>query len=471
MKKIISFMLATIMLLGAFSIGVFAETSLDTLDIKAVKGASIRISEVAGIRFKTMINKAQLDALVKEKGAANVEIGTIIAPTQYVRGAGKFTMAALDAYRTAKNIPNVTYVQIKANYANYFAKETVGETEYYVYAGSLENILPQNVMLAFSGIGYVKVGDEVVYAEYNEADSSRTVGYVAYRAYLKNDANLGENGKTLIDDFANKFLTAKLGTNVPDISNVRYFEAYDDMEDSADYEYVTSMLGWKDNFHYSNDFYSYGKDVKAKYSDGKLVFNVTRDERKGHQQDEEFINNYDAEIFTSGRDKTHALLTIPGLDNETLFAGDNHTFVMQFDMKIVSGNAGVGIAYCEKDKADGSFNNFGRGRFVNARQSCVVCFESNKSANWYKNQPANEGDITPYCKPAEKTVRVQFVFNKAMTVQQLILNGQVINCIIANADQVSGQFDIGIYLLDAGVTEIDNLLVYSYGDGGYLQQD
>lgn len=468
MKKIISFMLATIMLLGAFSIGVFAETSLDTLDIKAVKGASIRISEAAGIRFKTMINKAQLDALVKEKGAANVEIGTIIAPTQYVRGAGKFTMAALDAYRTAKNIPNVTYVQIKANYANYFAKETVGETEYYVYAGSLENILPQNEMLEFSGIGYVKVGDEVVYAEYNEADSSRTVGYVAYRAYLKNDANLGTTGKPLITGFANKFLTAKLGTNVPDISNVRYFEAYDDMEDSADYEYVTSMLGWKDTFHYSNAYYSYGKDVKAKYSDGKLVFNVTRAEREGHQQDEEFINNYNAEIFTSGRDKTHALLTIPGLDNETLFAGDNHTFVMQFDMKIVSGNAGVGIAYCEKDNADGSFNNFGRGRFVNASQSCVVCFESDKSANWYKKQPANNGDITTYCNPAEKTVRVQFVFNKAMTVQQLILDGQVINCIIAGANQVSGQFDIGIYLLDAGVTEIDNLLVYSYGDGGYL---
>ena len=467
MKKIISFVLATVMLLGMFSIGTFAEAPL-TLDMMAVEGASVRIGEVAGIRFKTMINKAQLDAIVDANGESNVEIGTLITPTQYVKGAGAFTMAALDAFKEIKGFENPAYVKVKATYTMPFETTKDG---YYVYAGSLENILSDNVMLDFSGIGYVKVGDEVVYAEYNEADSSRTVGYVAYRAYLKNDANLGENGKTLIDDFANKFLTAKLGTNVPDISNVRYFEAYDDMEDSADYEYVTSMLGWKDNFYYSNRYYSYGKDVKAKYSDGKLVFNVTRDERKGHQQDEEFINNYDAEIFTSGRDKTHALLTIPGLDNETLFAGDNHTFVMQFDMKIVSDNAGVGIAYCEKDKADGSFNNFGRGRFVNARQSCVVCFEADKSANWYKKQPANDGDITPYCKPAEETVRVQFVFNKAMTVQQLILNGQVINCVIANANQVSGQFDIGIYLLDAGVTEIDNLLVYSYGDGGYLQQD
>lgn len=467
MKKIISIILAAIMLMSMFSVAAYAEETL-TLDMKAVEGASIRIGDVAGIRFQTLINKAELDALVAENGEANVEIGTLIAPTVYVQKAGAFTMAALDAYKEAKPLNSAAYVKVKATYSMPFSTKTVDGVVYYVYAGSLENIREENVMLDFSGIGYVKVGDEVVYANYNEADSSRTVGYVAYRAYLANDANLGENGKTLIDDFANKFLTAKLGTNVPDISNVRYFEAYDDMEDSADYEYVTSMLGWKDNFHHSNNLYSYGKDVKAKYSDGKLVFNMTQGEREGHQQDAEFINNYDPTVHTAGRDKTHALLTIPGLDNETLFAGDNHTYVLQFDMKIVEGNGGVGIAYCEKNNADGTFNNFGRGRFVDKTNSWLVCFESNKTANWYKKQPAN-GSIAPYCNPAEETVRVQFVFNKAMTVQQLILNGQVINCVIANANQVSGQFDIGMYFVSAGITEIDNLLVYSYGDGGYLQ--
>ena len=467
MKKIISFLLATVMLLGMFSIGAFAENSLD-LDIKAVEGASVRIGEVAGIRFQTMINKAELDALVAENGASSVEIGTLITPTQYVKGAGAFTMEALDAYKAFKGFENEAYVKVKATYANPFDTETVDGTEYYVYAGSLENILDANVMLSFSGIGYVKVGDEIVYAEYNEFNSSRTVGYVAYRAYLDKDSGLDSDDKTLIDDFANKFLVAKLGAGAPDISTIRYFEAYDDMEDSADYEYVTSMLGWKDSFHHSNNFYSYGKDVKAKYSDGKLLFNMTQGEREGYQQEAEFINNYDSTVHTAGRDKTHALLTIPGLDNETLFAGGNHTYVLQFDMKIVEGNGGVGFAYCEKNNADGTFNNFGRGRFVDKTNSWVVCFEGNKTASWYKKQPAN-GSIASYCNPAEETVRVQFVFNKDMTVQQLILNGQVINCVIANANQVSGQFDIGMYFVSTGITEIDNLLVYSYGDGGYLQ--
>ena len=60
---------------------------------------------------------------------------------------------------------------------------------------------------------------------------------------------------------------------------------------------------------------------------------------------------------------------------------------------------------------------------------------------------------------------------KDMTVQQMSLNGTVINATYANADQVSGNFDIGLYFLKVGTVEIDNLLVYSYGDGGYLQQD
>ena len=465
MKKIISFVLATIMFLGMFSFGALAQTSLSELDIQAVEGASVRIGEVAGIRFKTMINKAQLDAIVDANGESNVEIGTLITPTKYVKGADAFTMAALDAFKEIKGFENPAYVKVKATYTMPF--ETT-EDGYYVYAGSLENILSDNVMLDFSGIGYVKVGDEVVYAKYNEFNSSRTVGYVAYRAYLKNDANLGENGKTLIDDFANKFLVDKLGENAPDISTVRYFEAYDDMADTADYEYITSMLGWKDNFfNCGGSNYVYGKDVKAKYADGKLVFDMKFGARENHTADEEFTT-----CNTLGKTKQnnqHGLFTIPGLDNTTLFADGNDTFVLQFDIKIVEGNGGVGFAYCEKDKADGTHNNFGRGRFVDAGNSWVVCFETAGTDGWYKKP--GDGNISEYCAPAEDVVRVKFLFNKDMTVQKLYLNDHALDRIIAGSNQVSGEFDIGLYFVSEGITEIDNLLVYSYGDGGYLQQD
>ena len=464
MKKIISFVLATVMLLGMFSIGTFAEAPL-TLDMKAVEGASVRIGEVAGIRFKTMINMAKLDALVEEKGVSNVEIGTLITPTQYVKGAGAFTMEALDAYKAVKEFENDAYVKVRATYANPFDTETVEGTEYYVYAGSLENILDNNIMLSFSGIGYVKVGDEVVYADYNEFNSSRTVGYVAYRAYLDKDSGLDSDDKTLIDDFANKFLVAKLGTNVPDISTIRYFETYDDMADTADFADATTFLGWKDNLVYGDNgnAYVYGKDVKAKYEGGKLVFKTTNTAREGHTTEEEFITSNT--LNATRQDAAHSLLTIPGLDSTTLYADGNHTFVMQFDMKITSfeGDCAVGIAYCDKENS-----NFSRGRFVAATDvSWVFCSETSNNTKWHKAP----GSISAYCDPDEKVVSVKFVFNKDMTVQQMILNGTKIDCIIVAADQVSESFDIGLYFLKIGTVEIDNLLVYSYGDGGYLQQD
>lgn len=451
MKKIISFLLATIMLLGMFSIGALAETPL-TLDMKAVEGASVRIGDVAGIRFQTMINKAELDAIVTANGASNVEIGTLITPTQYVKGAGAFTMAALDAYKELKGFENVAYVKVLASYENPF-KTT--EDGYYIYAGSLENILDDNVMLDFSGIGYVKVGDEVVYAEYNELISSRTVGYVAYRAYLANDENLGTNGKSLIDDFANKFLVAKLGSGAPDISTIRYFEAYDDMANTADFVDATTFLGWKDNFVYGSNGagYVYGKDVKARYEDGKLIFQTTNTAREGHTSEYEFtISNT---LGATSQDVAHSLLTIPGLDNTTLYAEGNDTFVMQFDMKITAfdGDCGVGIAYCDKD------TNLSRGRFVAASDvSWMFCSEVANTTAWYKKP----GSIAAYCDPDAAVVRVQFILNKDMTVQQMSLNGTVINATYANADQVSGNFDIGLYFLKVGTVEIDNLLVYSY---------
>ena len=76
MKKIISIILVAVMLMSVLSVTVFAEDTL-TLDMKAVEGASIRIGDVAGIRFQTLINKAELDKLVAENGEANVEMARL----------------------------------------------------------------------------------------------------------------------------------------------------------------------------------------------------------------------------------------------------------------------------------------------------------------------------------------------------------------------------------------------------------
>ena len=455
MKRTISMILAIVMMLGMFCMTASAENAtLAALDIQMLDGASIRVGTVAGIRYSTLINKAQLDALTENN---TVEIGTIIAPTQYVTDAGAFTMAALDQFKTENNIENATYVKVPATVGTPLKTVTVDETEYYVYAGSLENIKDANQTLAFSGIGYVKIGEDVVYATYNNTNS-RSVGYVAYRAYMDPDfkAEFGTDGQGLIDDFANAFLTATLGAGAPDSSTVRYFEGYDDMANTADFADATTFLGWKDNFVYNGKGtgYVYGKDVKAKYADGKLVFQTTNTAREGHMSETEYTTSNTLNAAT--QDALHSLLTIPGLNDETLFAGDNDTFVLQFDMKVTNNadDCGIGIAYCDNSKA-----NFSRGRFVTASAvSWMFCSATDNTTTWRKKP----GSVGTLCDPDATVVRVQFVISKDMTVQKMILNGTAASeGILANADQVSGDFDIGLVFFKAGTIEVDNLLVYS----------
>ena len=459
MKKIISFLLATIMLLCMFSIGTFAETPL-TLDMKAVEGASVRIGDVAGIRFQTMINKAELDAIVTANGASNVEIGTLITPTQYVKGAGAFTMAALDAYKELKGFENVAYVKVLASYANPF-KTT--EDGYYIYAGSLENILDDNVMLDFSGIGYVKVGDEIVYAEYNEFNSSRTVGYVAYRAYLDKDSGLDSDDKTLIDDFANKFLVTKLGNDAPDISKVRYFEAYDDMANTADFADATTFLGWKDNFCAGGANYIYGKDVKAKYNNGTLVFNTTKSAREGHTEEQEYIDNWESTM--TGHDMTHSLLTIPGLNSDILFANGEDTFVLQFD--VVFGGikgGGIGLAVCDDDTWQS------RGFLTNDNSAWLFVAEAAGTTKWAGKQ-SYTGTIGTNKLTITYTVHKDMTGNTYSVYNHADQTTQTLDGLLWNTDQTNGTYSIGLYFVNADIITVDNLLVYSYGDGGYLQQD
>ena len=442
MKKIIAFILATIMMLGMFSIGTFAEASL-TLDIQAVEGASVRIGTVAGIRFKTKINKVQLDAIVAEKGEANVEIGTLITPTEYVRGAGAFTMEALDAYKITAGFSNDAYVKVLATYGSPF--ETEGD--YYIYAGSLENILPQNEMLEFSGIGYVKIGEEVVYADYNEFNSSRTVGYVAYRAYLENDSNLGANGKSLIDGFANKFLVAKLGEDAPDISVIRYFEAFDDKAD-CEYSLATSLLGWSAANYTASNVSIYRPDIQAKYKNGMLIFNAPTVEG--------------ATVGTAGYS---GFLKIPDLDANMYAEGDTH-LVMEFDLKITAGDntSAIGVAYCSDDTT-----NFARA---------IPIYKSNEKALFYLNNTSQAGFVTSTvwkkslgCDFSANTVNVRFEWKLGDPAGELYINGTVLTDYghwgNGNTYAVE-ECNLGLFFTGAGTYEVDNLLVYSYGDGGGL---
>lgn len=443
------------MLTSVFTVvGIASGVDLSRLDMQMLDGASIRIGTVAGIRYCTAINKAQLDELVRVHGEQNVKIGTVITPTQYVKDAGGFTMQALDALAMERNFSNLAYVSVSATYGHSYDVQTVDGVAYYVFAGSLENIKEQNQTLLFSGIGYVKIGNEIVYATYNESNS-RSVGYVAYRAYMDEDTGLNSNDKSLIDNFANAYLVSTLGAFAPDITSIRYFETYDERMNNTLFSNVTTLLGWKDHFVYnqSGAGYVYGKDVQARYEDGKLLLQTTNTARAGFSSELEFANGNKANAQMQNVD--HSFLTIPGLNNEVLFDKQNDTYALQFDLKIKEsvGNVGVGLSICEQD------TNFARGKVITASlESWVFCSNVNNTTNYYRVP----GSIAEYCDPIKDVVRVKFVINRDFSIQQMWLNGVNVGSIIANQGQMGEEFELGLHLYGEGTVELDNLLVYSY---------
>ena len=152
-------------------------------------GTSVRLSDPTGIRFKAVCDQDAL-AMVKsvadydvETMSSDISYGMLIAPAKFVRAAGAFTKAALDAYETPDNVP--AYVDVVSNGS---FQNVEGQI-----AGSLVGINDMKDVL-FTGRAYVSftAGGEsyVFYADGAQERSIQEVATLAYNDYLyeKEDA-------------------------------------------------------------------------------------------------------------------------------------------------------------------------------------------------------------------------------------------------------------------------------------------
>ena len=145
------------------------------------KSASVRISvENKGLRFKTVYTNAYLEemaAYAATKGET-MQVGTLIAPYDFVTSAYAFTHAALG---------EGNYIEVFGDLANPYA--STQNTK--VIAGSIVNIKDANLDRDFAGIGFIKIGNEYFYANTYSVKDVSSVAKAALNDTLKAPAPTG----------------------------------------------------------------------------------------------------------------------------------------------------------------------------------------------------------------------------------------------------------------------------------------
>ena len=151
----------------------------DRYVLETAEGAAVRLSNPTGLRFTGYIGKGLLDELKAEYGNANVKVGMLITPTDYLTANSlDFTKEALDG---CGSLPaGKKYVKIDAS--------TILESEdgnAYKINCVLSNVLEDNYARKFSAVTYIEVnGSTYYYADYSEGNNARSITYVAEAALL-----------------------------------------------------------------------------------------------------------------------------------------------------------------------------------------------------------------------------------------------------------------------------------------------
>ena len=160
------------------------------LDIRMADGASVRLTEdmtTSGIRFEGQIATADVEKLllmVNSGAYRKVKLGMMIVPTDYLMG-GQFTHEWLSS--NGYEFIDLSY-DLLALY-RHFSKEVNGYSSFY---GSIVDLYEENYSRNFSGLAYVMIDGEYVYANYNKANNSRSASFIANAAI--NDRNATKTG-------------------------------------------------------------------------------------------------------------------------------------------------------------------------------------------------------------------------------------------------------------------------------------
>ncbi len=185
-----------------------AQTNVTLADANAnfsmINGAYLRLSSDGqnGLRFMAAMKTEFYTA----NQTAITEMGILIGPvslnTDYVLDWNDLTLAE---GATTPNAVKVTYDLSLEEDKAYIYDETIGETEYKTFAGSLTKLAQNTYDKEFIGLGYYVMGGEVHYATTNGKNHVRSLSNVAKA--VMNDTifeDYSNTDKTVIASFSDK---------------------------------------------------------------------------------------------------------------------------------------------------------------------------------------------------------------------------------------------------------------------------
>lgn len=186
-------------------------------------GVAVRLSPgSSGLRFNSKIDVDLYDALMARTDLT-VQLGTYIAPTDYVTAAGGFHPERLEEYVTKQGYSNA-FLNVKFDpEVNEWLDAYYDDESVHYFSGAIANIQTQNHNRPFSGIGYIEITmngySHAFCAEYADAGRSRTVAYVAKKAIEdRSDVQINEYQYLTEDGDYSPYTTKQL-ENIADYAN------------------------------------------------------------------------------------------------------------------------------------------------------------------------------------------------------------------------------------------------------------
>ncbi|MBR2023474.1 MAG: metallophosphoesterase [Clostridia bacterium] len=149
--------------------------AVEAVDFGTVFGASVRISEPNGIRFKLQLSESKkTEIFAKDSGKT---LGMFIFP-------GSKIDTTTD-YSTLSQKINISFAE----------NNLYKDGDYWYANGVMTNLYIQNFNKEFVGVGYIYDGTNYEYSEFTESENVRSLSYVAGEAY--NNPNLSEYKDTI----------------------------------------------------------------------------------------------------------------------------------------------------------------------------------------------------------------------------------------------------------------------------------